>query len=211
MYSIFMRALAFDSSTYISLNPNEITLSASGIDLSSSAIQVNPDSVIITSTVTDVNGALTVTGNTSTAGLTMTDPTVWMEGFRKQPFYYTDFLVGTGAANLPWVGAVVGTGGTLSGVALATAEHPGITRLLRGTTSNSGYSFLMYVSAIYGLAGNEMTEAVVYPVALDSVTTRFGFHNPKDLSKGSFIARCPNWNYGLTCKRVFLKCKKTLF
>lgn len=109
-------------------------------------------------------------------GITMTDPDNWMDQFRKSPFYNTEFFWHYASMNPPWFGAAVSSG-TASDVAKYSASHPGQVRLAPSTTSNSGWYWMTGPFDINGLTGGEMTTCVINYLKLDSVTTRFGFHD----------------------------------
>jgi hypothetical protein len=109
--------------------------------------------------------------------LNMTDPSMWMDNFRKRPFYMNDFLsVVTGTFD-PWSGLAIasGTVGSISGH--NPLNHPGQIRINSSTTTNSGYAVLANSSSLYGIRGGEISNLIFYPNVLDSATTRFGFHD----------------------------------
>jgi len=109
--------------------------------------------------------------------LNMTSPVTWMENFRLRPFYYADWLYYGPSANDPWTGAGVASG-TIGGPAGGTSvNHPGIGRFVSSTTTNSGYRFYAESNVIIGVHGGEITNVIIRFSVLDSITTRFGFHD----------------------------------
>ena len=122
--------------------------------------------------------ALDVVGTTTTDELDMQSPLVWMDGFRKHPYYYSDMLGNSSA--LPWV-----LGARNSGTISASDsfdEHPGCYTIASSTTTNSGYYGVISATALSQIDGGEITELVCYNDRLDSTTVRFGFHDASSIS-----------------------------
>ena len=113
----------------------------------------------------------------NTGSITFTDPVPWMDSFRKNAFYATDFMSAQGSSNDPWFGFAVASG-TMAGLTAGSPlNHPGQVRLVSSTTTNSGYRFIVEVNSFNGMQGGEVSNLVFRPSVLDSVTTRFGFHD----------------------------------
>lgn len=108
-------------------------------------------------------------------GYTYSDPTYWMESFRKAPFYMTDFLYPTVAGINPWYGVAVS-----SGTFIESGEvdnHPGIGVIRNATGDDSGFRITTAISAIRNISGGEISSAIVNFPILDSVAVRIGFHD----------------------------------
>jgi hypothetical protein len=123
------------------------------------------------------NSAVDISGALTAQTISMNDPSQWMDDFRKRPFYMHDFLNPNATTVDPWFGVSVasGTFALPSGVTLT--DHPGVQSLKSSTTTNSGYFIMSGIYMMEGLDGDEITNLVFHPNVLDSVTTRFGFHD----------------------------------
>jgi hypothetical protein len=131
-----------------------------------------------------------------------------MDGIRRKPFIYTDFVgpanSSTLEASLPWEWTA-NSSGTTANIA-AEASHPGIIRISSSTTTNSGGRIVTDAASLL-LAGGETFEVVFQPkVASNTNTTmRFGFIDTAsssdvtdgcyfELPAGSFaiVGKCAN-------------------
>ena len=138
--------------------------------------------------------ALDVVGTTTTDELDMQSPLVWMDGFRKRPYYMTDFLSQTTLSMCPWSGNAVSSG-TSSVSSPLVESHIGINRIRHATTTNSGYYYNTGTTSQRGLFGDESTNLVCMFSFLDSVTTRFGFHDATTITApvdGAYIEIGPD-------------------
>lgn len=148
---------------------------------------------ITANTLLKSNDSLRVDNTLSAQRISMGNPDRWIDDFRQRPFYMTDFLSYAAAQYDIWRGTVV-NGGAVVDISTSSTEHPGAVRIASSTTTNSGYYYLTGATAMYGLAGGEITNAVIRPLMLDSVTTRFGFHDAASVTgpvDGAFIQISP--------------------
>lgn len=105
--------------------------------------------------------------------ISMTSPVVWLDNFRKSPYYYTDFLYPAAAGVNPWYGVAISSG--TSSTAAGTVEHPGVAFLKSTTADNTGYSFVFTSSALSAIKGNMIFECIFKLNIVDSNIVRFGF------------------------------------
>lgn len=107
-----------------------------------------------------------------TGGLTMGDPTDWVDAFRKRPFYMTDML---GSNYFPFYNSAISSG-TL-GLITADANHPGVVSFVSSTSANSGYSMQTFANQVFVLGGGEFYEVIFKPILLAGTTICMGYQN----------------------------------
>jgi hypothetical protein len=99
-------------------------------------------------------------------------------GLRRQPFFSSDFLVPTGAANNPpFVGTAISTGTIAANATNSTANHPGICRMTSSTTANGGYRWQTDGTAGKLIGGGESFEIVFAPLNFTTTTFRAGYYD----------------------------------
>jgi hypothetical protein len=97
-----------------------------------------------------------------------------MNGFRRKPFFYTDFLEASTSTTLsqpPWARSA--TSGTMAAVA-GDGQHDGILRIIAAAGANTGGAITSAATAIL-LAGGEQFEAIIKIDTLTNTTIRLGF------------------------------------
>lgn len=98
-----------------------------------------------------------------------------MDGIRRKPFFYTDFLeASTGQTTIqpPWVRAVIS--GTFASVA-GLGSHPGILRFISAAGASTGGNFATTGTNTMIFAGGEVYEAIINIDTLANTTIKFGF------------------------------------
>ncbi len=117
-----------------------------------------------------------VIGNTS--GTNTGDQNMSAIKLRKNPYFYTDFIVGSSSnAIAPFTGTAISSG-TLGNAdtGLVTVNHPGVSKFSSSTSANSGYVIFGSPAQLL-LGGGEEIEVIFNLSLLTDSTFRFGFND----------------------------------
>lgn len=112
---------------------------------------------------------------------TATQAALNLTGSKTLPVFRTDFLSNNSVASWPFYSTGISSG-TIN-FTTATANHPGVIRILASAGANSGSSIgTGSANTAIVIKGGEFFSAIFYPIAFTNITSRLGFHDSASTS-----------------------------